>query len=997
MYNIQKYLLHILGIVALVMLFQGCAGEITTYNLAKEGSEAYNASDYPTALEKWQAGLEQARTSENKKDEGMFLHNIGLVYDRMSHYQDALDYYQHALEIRRETKDKRGEGNTLNNIGIVYDKLGHYQEALDYYQQALTLRRKTGDKAGEGKNLNNIGAVYQHLGHYRDALNAYQHALTIRRTLGDRAGEGNTLNNLGTLFWIQGRYQDALDRYQHALAIRHEIGDKAGEGSTLNNIGVLYWNLGLYQQSLEYYQQALTIRQELGNTRGEASNLNNIGVVYWKLNDYSQALDYYHQALTIRREIGDKRGEANTLNNIGKVYEKQTHYDQALGYYQQALRISSGIGDKRGEANTLNNLGGIHRLLEQYQEAYSIFQSSVGLNETLGTLDGLWMAQSGLAAVEARLNQPEPAIIHYEQALETIESLRAGLTEKEHKISFIQDKLYVYDELILLLQTLHQKYPEKGYDRKALEIFERKQGRIFLEEMGKSGARLFAGLPETLKDQEDELVSRLEQLRQHVTDERAKATPDYKYLRTLEQQEKTLQTEQERLKVTLKTEYPDYSALRYPQPVDLVELQTTILSPGEMMLVYGVMQDQTLLWVIQPETLRMHALPVGEQVLQEEITQFRETLRFEWGTRRGLVMPGKSDKPFEQPEKKRLNAVERSHTLYTWLIPEELRDVIPEQRSLNIIPTGPLYTFPFEALVTSPPTPLLEGEGSKLPLPLGEGRGEGENAQELPGVRFLIEDIPMNYLSSASLLKTLREAKTRRTASARCPLLAFAHPVYTQNPSSESGTVRSLSSQAYQKLLANGLSELPETAEEAEAVAEVFEALEETTPLQLREEASRANLFAFNTDQRLADYQYLLFAMHGVMPGEVKHLTQSALILSDDFLTMADVFSLQLNAKLVALSACNTGRGRQIRGEGVMGLTRAFMYAGTPAIAVTLWSVESLSAKTLSIGMFRNLKDGLSPARALRTIKMRMLRGEEGQDYQHPYYWAPFVMFGDGQ
>jgi CHAT domain-containing protein len=261
---------------------------------------------------------------------------------------------------------------------------------------------------------------------------------------------------------------------------------------------------------------------------------------------------------------------------------------------------------------------------------------------------------------------------------------------------------------------------------------------------------------------------------------------------------------------------------------------------------------------------------------------------------------------------------------------------------------------------------------------------------------YLIEDIPITYLSSASLLKTLREAKARRTISARYPLLAFAHPVYNVDTPQETATVRGLRTQAYRELLGGGLPELPETAEEAETVAELFNAPVETEPLQLRQDASRNNVFSLNTKKRLDDYQYLLFAMHGVLPGEVSRITQSALILSDDFLMMADVFSLQLNAKLVALSACNTGRGEQVRGEGVMGLTRAFMYAGTPAIAVTLWSVESLSAKTLSIGMFRYLKEGHTPAQALRAIKVRMLHGEEGQDYSHPYYWAPYVVFGDG-
>jgi CHAT domain-containing protein len=137
--------------------------------------------------------------------------------------------------------------------------------------------------------------------------------------------------------------------------------------------------------------------------------------------------------------------------------------------------------------------------------------------------------------------------------------------------------------------------------------------------------------------------------------------------------------------------------------------------------------------------------------------------------------------------------------------------------------------------------------------------------------------------------------------------------------------------------------------------------------------------------------------MHGVLPGEVDHVTQSALVLSEDLLMMADVFGLQLNAKLVSLSACNTGMGTQVKGEGVIGLTRAFMYAGTPAVAVTLWAVESVSARDLDIGFFRHLKDGMPPARALQAIKVQMLHGEMGENYRYPYYWAPFVVFGDGE
>ena len=592
--------------------------------------------------------------------------------------------------------------------------------------------------------------------------------------------------------------------------------------------------------------------------------------------------------------------------------------------------------------------------------------------------------------------------------------------------------------------SLHQKYLDKGYDHKALEIFERKQGRMFLEEMGQSGARLFAGIPEALLQHELDLETRLEQTRKQLVDERSKIiTAQHKELiQTLEEREISFLAEQIALQEQMKTEYPDYYALKYPKPATLEALQQDVLQPGELMLVYGVMKKKTLLWVIGSDTplppsrgeypslpegentplppskgeFRMYTLPVGEAELQQQVAELRESWKseYQWSSQRGLLM--ETDPQHEQGTP----SPPLSYALYTLLIPEGVRPLLTQEHTLSIVPTGPLYGLPFEALVTEPPNPhpnpLPKGEGVHSPPLVGEGSG----------VRYLIEDIPISYLSSASLLKILREAKIRRTDTARYPLLAFAHPVYEESPSPNPshqgrGTelssdpnspplvggvggggkfLQALRSQAYRNLMRGEFVELPETAEEAEEVARVLKAPQESGPLQLREDASRSNVFVFNTGDRLDDYHYLIFATHGVLPGEVDQIAQPALVLShpdrDGYLTMADVFRLQLNAKLVALSACNTGSGEQVRGEGVMGLTRAFMYAGTPAIAVTLWSVHSRSAKELDIGLFRYLKDGQPPARALRSIKLRMVRGEEDDTYWHPYYWAPFVIFGDG-
>jgi CHAT domain-containing protein len=197
---------------------------------------------------------------------------------------------------------------------------------------------------------------------------------------------------------------------------------------------------------------------------------------------------------------------------------------------------------------------------------------------------------------------------------------------------------------------------------------------------------------------------------------------------------------------------------------------------------------------------------------------------------------------------------------------------------------------------------------------------------------------------------------------------------------------------------------LPDTETEVKAIKDILGASDPSQPLQVRQAAARSRVFALNQADRLRNYRYLIFACHGILPGEVDQVLQPALVLSnpdpldknEGYLTMADVFGLQLNADMVTLSACNSGGGKAQKGEGVIGLTRSFMFAGTQSIAVTLWSVESGAAKELNVGMYLHLSQNKNRATALREIKISMLRGQKGDLYRHPFFWAPLVVFGDG-
>ena len=527
--------------------------------------------------------------------------------------------------------------------------------------------------------------------------------------------------------------------------------------------------------------------------------------------------------------------------------------------------------------------------------------------------------------------------------------------------------------------------------------------------MGQSGARNFAGIPEDILQHELDLDTQLEQTRKQLSDQRAKIITEQnkELIKDLEEREKMLLSDQTALQAQIKTDYPDYYALRYPKPAALADLQQNVLQPGELLVIYGVMKEKTCLWVVGKEAFGLYPLDIGEKALTEDVDTFRKAL-----TEPILqaIAEHRPENELQRIADRSLPAIlEKSAALTALLLPAAARPVIEQAQTVYIVPTGALYGLPFEVLMGKSTPALLrqaqdrlsqEGKNPPLPLPGGDSQA-GTRA-----VRYLIEDHPMAYLSSASLLKILREAQSRRKDQATYPLLAFADPVYQRPADPADASLKGLTTRAYLQVMGGAVfPELPDTAAEVKAIKTILHASDDSHPVYLREQAARSKVFELHESGSLADYHYVVFACHGILPGEITQITQPALVLSlpdpvtkqDDYLTMADVFSLQFNADLITLSACNTGRGAQVSGEGVVGLTRAFMYAGTPALSMTLWSVESGSAKTLSAGLYGHLHAGLSRAEALQTIKRRMLAGDEDPLYMHPFFWAPVVMFGDGR
>jgi tetratricopeptide (TPR) repeat protein/CHAT domain-containing protein len=965
-----------------------------------------NLSQYSKALEYLEQSLNISRKTGDSADEGKTLNNMGVVYRNLGQYSKALEYLEQSLEIRRKTGDVAGEGHTLDNIGNIYNNLGRYSKALEYHEQSLGISRKTGDVAGEGHALTNIGNVYIKLSQYSKALEYYEQSLGISRKTGNVAGEGLTLNNMGAVYNSLGQYSKTLEYYEQSLGISRKTGNVAGEGLTLNNIGNIYSQLGQYSKALEYYEQSLGISRKTGNVAGEGLTLGSIGNIYSQLGQYSKALEYYEQSLEISRKTGNVAGEAISLTNIGNVYNNLSQYSKALEYYEQSLGITRRIGDVPGEGFILTNLGLVYHALGNYEEAVERFRASVGISDQLGVLEMSWRSWRGLAETLWRSGKPEEAVAPYQHAIEAIEKLYGQTTglKEEERSSMIGEKASVYEEFIDLLLELHRKHPEKGYDGQAFVISGKAKSRVFQELMAKAGARaVFSGDDTFTKmiAEEQQLIGEITTYHQNLTKEYSKPENqrNEEVVTSLKEQLSKIEKSLGDLEKEIDEKYPRYADLKRPKALTVEELQE-ILKADETVLSYAVTQDKTVAFVIGKKSFHLTEIETGKEELAGLIKKFRKGIDKVYGLK---------DLERFKPEV----AYELYQKIFGPVAPE-----LKGKSKIYISADDILFTLPFEALIDKE----IDVEAFREARKKGR-KGQADYLGEYSTLHYLVESYTITYLPSASVLRSLRKYEKPGYGEWDRTLIAFADPVFSKEEAEDQkGAIKGkgIKSRGVSKeteltfqILSrstggNRLKRLKESSQEAKAIS--LEINGKESDIYLRNNATEQNIY--NADMK--DAQYLLFSTHGLLGGDFSGVAEPSLALTlidnppgrDGFLAMSEVLGLDLNAEMIILSACNTyGQGEKAgSGEGFAGLTRSFMYAGSKALLVTHWSVESRAARDLMVNTFKEMKKKNRPD-ALREAKLNMMDSSRplnensniGLSLSHPFFWAPFVLVGEGQ
>ena len=858
---------------------------------------------------------------------------------------------------------------------------------------SLLNREKRGILLQANKALQS-GQDHLHEGRFDSAVDSFKKASVLLDKFGNKIVQNSAISLLSYTYTLMGEHEKGLEYAKRAYEQASQIGNDSITGKmmlveTSGVMGSAYSFLGDFKNAEFYYKQSMDIYNEIWkkirkrHPQDYATVLNNLGNVYAHRKEYDKAITYLTQSLAYAKKHNHQYESAVALTALADVCGKQKDCDNAIRYKQEAISKFEALDRDIRTFEAYLHMANIYLDCQQTDQAYPYLVKHMGMIREKGIINQIWVWELHrlLGKHHFQKKDFQAALDEYEISVQAIDAARSSMSSSQFKTGYLENKLEVYDEYIQLLNTLHRQQPEKDYDRKSFEIFERRQGRAFLEEMGKTGARQYSGLPEDVRNREMRLEKQIGLLSNQLSIQRSKDPKDrdLNAIRRIERELENAKSLLKQLEQEIEAKYPDYYALKYPKPIQIEDLQQDFLRPGEAMLVYHVMDDQTCLWMISKTHFSGATIDVGRDELNQKIGNFRKhALRLAQQDQRGSVIRLKKEEDADIPEIPDLHAL---------LFPAEIQKSITRAKNLYIVPTGPLYLLPFEALTT-------------------------KNDQ------YLIEKQGVSYLSSASLLGILRQSQARRDQKAPYPLLAFANPIYQDAPTApqnsrtnpngrqetRSGKLSELRNETLRSAMRGNFIELPETEEEAQEIRKILNAPSASDPLQLREKASRNNVLDFNAAGRLDDYRYLVFACHGVIPDSTSIVKQPALVLSHPdpathgagFLTMSDVFALKMNADLATLSACNTGRGESIPSEGVMGLTRAFMYAGAPAVTVTLWSINSLAAKELNVGLFKHLKTGKGRMRALRQIKLAMIDGEHGQKWRHPYYWAPLVMFGDG-
>lgn len=879
----------------------------------------------------------------------------------------AIEKFQESLPLFEAAGDNYRRAISLLSIGISYYQLNDARKALGFFDQSITLAVAVRDPLLEAGALTYAGGMLDIIGDIDKALDQFHQAIRLARIGGSRFAEGSAFSNIGKIYSDLADWQQALEFYGKALTLYKSLIDaKPNEALTLNNIGVAYSRSGDQEKALDYLQQALAIQRTTGDKNAQSRTLINTGRVYRLMDKFEEARTSLSQAQAIQKETNNRAHQADTFDEIGLTYSEEGDPGKALDYLSQGIQIQHTLGNLRREGLIITNLGEAYNRLRQPDKATEQFTHALSILQDIGDLSNTARALEGLARAENSRGKLDDARKHIEESLALIETVRTRASNLQMRSAYRASVENAYEFYIDVLMQQHAKDPTQRRDAEALQASERGRARNLLEQFGEARVNIRQGVDAGLLQKERDLSQLLNAKAERELQLKARRA-GAEELATLRREISGLEDEYQQVLAAIRQSSPQYSALTQPQPLGLKEIQQQ-LDAETLLLEYSLGTERSYLWAVGQDSLKTYVLP-----RQEEIQKVAEHVYKSLTARsvtKSLETPAQRSSRIAQADKDFQQAAAELSRMILAPVAGELGN-----KRLVIVADGVLQYVPFAALSVS--------SVSAQPLIVGH---------------------EVISLPSASAFAVQRENLANRPEAPKT-LAVIADPIFSPGDPRlkkgvETGGAAHSGTRIIEHLSVNAtggqlsIPRLPFTRWEADQILAVAR-----TGSNLKALDFRANR-AMATSGELSKYRYVHFATHGYL--DTTRAGLSAIVLSlfdergksqDGFLRTHDVYNLKLPAELVVLSACETGLGKDVRGEGLEGLTRGFMYAGARRVVVSLWNVNDKATASLMQRLYTGmLRSNKTPAAALRAAQIEMLR--TGQ-WQSPYYWAPFVMQGE--
>jgi CHAT domain-containing protein len=875
--------------------------------------------------------------------------------------------------------------NRLSKIQAGTATTGEIKQIIADYRTALEKFRFAENRQYESLSLSCIGAFYSRLGDWKKAVEMQKQALEIHRRFGRESDTALVLSNLGTNYLRNDEPQKALETLYEAVAVSVKREDVFNESRALRFIGNVYEETGDVTRALTYYAQAAEKAQAISEPQFAATALYDLGEATLSLGDHQKALEHFQKSIEIARRLKNKRLEAAALGSLGQIHFALGNEAKSAELLTDALAVNRSLADKIGEAATLKRMGKIRlalgktdeavELLAQAETIYRLVEGSQNLAETLLLL----------AKAESKKGNLDAAQTKTEEAITLMEKIRSRVEIAGLRDSFSSNLRNYYAFYIEIMMARHKLAPDKNYAALALQANERARARGLLNLLAESNADIRQGADEKLIQKETTLknllAARLENLTK-VLNGKTKIETTEKLKNEVEQ----IRAEYEQTQTQIRSASPRYAALTQPKTLDLREIQTQVLDDDSVLLEYALGETRSYLWIVTKNDFQTIELPAKAEIektarrFYEFLTARNQQIKFETPNER-------EDRIFLADSDSQKFSGELSS-----LILAPAAAFLPNKRLL-IVADGALQYVPFSSLES------LESPGSR----------KGKKLKPKAENRYLIETNEIVNLPSVSVLAVLRNETKNRKMPAKT-LAVLADPVFDEADERLRTSAAKNKSKpefvAVSKKETRGISDfatrngldlprLPFTRREADSIAALVSSSQHKKFFDFAANRQAA------MSSELADYRFVHFATHGFINNENPELSGIVLSLFDEngreqdgFLRVGDVYNLKLPVEAVVLSGCKTGLGKEISGEGLIGLTRGFMYAGAKRVAVSLWDVNDEATAELMGKFYKGMLDGekLSPAAALRKAQIEMIKDKR---WRNPYFWSVFILQGE--